>query len=88
MDWQAVIGIAVGTILPFILATFVPNTWFKNLGVKAGRDLSRAGRKLVGKDAFEKIENNFTGSLLSFAQGVVQGADEDDNSADSNAGAV
>ena len=79
-SWIGVAGFFVGSILPFVLASVLPNKWFKTLGVKAGRDLSRMGRRLIGPDSYEKFENTLTGSLVSFAQGVAEGADEDDSS--------
>lgn len=70
-----IIAFVVGTGLPLIFASFLPNSKFYNWGVSVGKKMSAAGRKISG---WEGIENNLTGSFLSFAQGLKEGADEDD----------
>ena len=74
---EIIIAFVVGILLPLIFASFVPNTKFHAWGVSIGQKLSAAGNKVAGV-SWEKLENNLTGSFISFAQGVEEGADEDD----------
>ena len=71
-----IIGFVVGVILPLLFASFIPNQKFYSWGQIIGRKMSIAGNKYVGVN-YEKLENNLTGSALSFSQGVRDGAAED-----------
>jgi len=72
----AIIGVLVGMILPLLFATFLPNAKFYNWGVSVGKKMSAEGNKIIGKN-YEQLENNLTGSMLSFSQGVKDGAAQD-----------
>ena len=71
----AILSFVVGVGLPLIFASFLPNQKFHDWGVSIGKKLSAAGGKIPG---YEEIENNLTGSFVSFAQGLQEGADSDD----------
>lgn len=71
-----ILGFLVGVILPIVFANFIPNEKFYKWGKSVGRKMSAAGNKLVGK-SYEQLENNLTGSMLSFSQGIKEGAGED-----------
>lgn len=77
MDWTIIIGFIVGILLPLIFGSILPNSKFFEWGFKAGKKSSSKGRQILGAN-WEKIENNLTGSFLSFAQGFKDGADVDD----------
>lgn len=78
MDLTLIIGFVVGVLAPVIFMSFLPNKKFKAWGTVVGKKASLKGSKLIGKENWEKLENNLTGSVLSFAQGFVEGADLDD----------
>lgn len=78
MDITLIIGFVVGVLVPVIFMSFLPNTKFKKWGITVGTKASLKGSKLLGKENWEKLENNLTGSFLSFAQGFAEGADLDD----------
>lgn len=77
-DWTAVIAFVVGILLPFIFASLLPNSKFYAWGFSAGKKLSGFMQGKVGKDAWEAMENNITGSFFAYAQGLKEGADSDD----------
>lgn len=77
MDWSIIIAFLVGTLLPLIFASVLPNTTFYKWGFSAGKKLSAKGKSWVG-GSWENFENNLTGSFVSFAQGLKEGADSDD----------
>jgi hypothetical protein len=77
MDLAVILGFVAGVILPLLFANFVPNEKFYNWGYKFGKKGSAAGKKFLGEN-YEKVENNFTGSFIGFAQGLQDGADSDD----------
>ncbi len=78
MEWSGVIGVIVGILLPVLFTQFLPNEKFHAWGYKFGKNMSRAAVGYMGEN-WEKAENNFTGSILAFAQGLKEGADVDDN---------
>lgn len=71
-----IIAFIVGTMLPLLFGTFLPNTKFHAWGVKLGKKFSAKGNTFV--PGYEQLENNLTGSFLAFAQGFKEGADSDD----------
>jgi len=73
-----ILSFIVGLILPMIFANFLPNEKFYAWGRKVGRKLSSGGRTVVQIQAWEQFENNITGSFLAFANGLRDGADDDD----------
>jgi len=79
MDWTIIIAFLIGTLLPFIFASLLPNSKFYNWGYKAGQKLSLFFRDKVGIEAWESMENNITGSFFSYSQGLKDGADSDDS---------
>jgi hypothetical protein len=76
MEWTIVVGFLVGTLVPFVFMSLLPNSKFHAWGVSTGKKLSAAGTKIVGGN-WENLENNLTGSFISFAKGVEEGANED-----------
>jgi len=74
--WIAAVTFIVGTILPLVFLYLIPNAKFYAWGVSTGKKMSKAGNKIIGK-SYEQLENNITGSFLSFAQGVKEGASTD-----------
>ena len=77
MDWSPIIAFMVGVMVPLIFTQFLPNEKFYNWGFTLGKSMSRKGKGLVG-ESWEQAENNFTGSVVAFAQGLKEGADLDD----------
>ena len=73
-----VVGFIIGVVLPIIFAKWLPNSLFHNWGVKVGRVMSATMRNKITVGNWEGFENKLTGSFLAFAQGVKDGADEDD----------
>ena len=72
------VTILISALSSFLLA-WVKKGQFEDWGKKVGRMLSSLGNTKLGKDRWEKIEDTFTLSILSFAKGVKLGADEDDD---------
>ena len=72
----AIIGVIV-TIIILLFQKYLPNSNFHAWGVKAGKKFSAKGNAYLPGN-FETLENNLTGSFLSFAQGFSEGADSDD----------
>lgn len=66
-------------LIPLIFLTFLPNEKLYNWGFKYGSKWSKWMNKKLGRLNWEGIENNITGSVISFAQGIKDGADSDDS---------
>jgi len=70
------ISFVVGVLLPMAFATFLPNKLFYGFGFNLGKKMSQEGNKLIGK-SYEELENNLTGSVIAFAQGLEEGSNVD-----------
>lgn len=77
--WQAAIALLAGTILPVLATKFIPNSTFKAWGVSVGSKLTTEGRKIAGKEAWEKLEGTIVGSFVAFSDGLKEGAESDNN---------
>lgn len=77
MDWTMIIAFVVGILAPFLFGQLLPNKKFHGWGFALGKKASEKGKALIG-DSWDKLENNLTGSFLSFAEGFKEGADSDD----------
>lgn len=79
IDWANLsIGAVLGALIGTLFLVFLPNAKAYALGQGLGRKLSVAGRKALKTETWEKLENNLTGTIFSAAQGLKDGADEDD----------
>lgn len=79
------LGGTVTTVLIGILISLVKKGQFNSWGKIAGRFLSKLGNARLGKTVWEKFEDVITISLVSFTQGLKEGADEDDKIVDKTA---
>lgn len=77
--WEVILTFLFTVLIPLIFTTFLPNQKFYGWGKMYGRKVSRFMNKKLKALNWEAVENNFTGSLVSFAQGIQDGADSDDN---------
>ena len=77
---ELIIGFVVGMVLPLIFAYFIPNDKFYSWGYALGKKMSAYGSSKLKKEDYEKLENNITSSVVNFAAGFQEGADEDDES--------
>jgi hypothetical protein len=80
IDWT---NLSIGALLAAFIGTlfivFMSNTKAFAFGQKLGRKISKAGRKALKAQTWEKIENNLTGTIIAMFQGIQSGADEDDS---------
>jgi len=70
---SALIGIVAS-----LMTTWLKKGQFYNYGVAVGKWVSKIGSLRLGKETWEKIEDIFSTTFLSFADGVKDGADWDD----------
>ena len=68
----------VSGILAAWLISLIKNNNFKNWGITVGKLLSKFGSK-AGKKSWEKLEDSIIIAFISFATGLKEGADWDDN---------
>ena len=73
-----IIAFVVGIIVPLLFTYFLPNAKANEYGKALGAKMSAFGSAKLGKDSYEKLENNITGTFVSFALGFQEGADSDD----------
>jgi len=83
MDVLKDVLVGVGTtaiigIVTSLIATMVKAGQFHTYGFAVGKWLSNIGTTRLGKATWEKIEDLFSTTILSFAMGVKDGADWDD----------
>ncbi len=74
---NVIIGFAItgGVTLLF---SVIKGGKFESWGVVVGKALSKLGRARIGKAAWEKMEDVIIMSFVSFAKGLKDGADWDD----------
>jgi hypothetical protein len=65
---------AVGALIVF----FLKKGQFESWGIAVGKALSKFASAKFGKAAWEKLEDTITVSFVSFAKGLKEGADADD----------
>lgn len=78
---EFLIGVGVSaaiSIITSILTAFIKKGKFENWGYTVGKSLSKFAGSKMGAKKWEKIEDVITLSILSFAKGIKQGADRDD----------
>lgn len=68
----------VTMLIPWLFMTYLPNDKISAFGKKLGRKMSSGAGGKIGKANWESIENKFTGGLVALAEGIKDGADEDD----------
>lgn len=71
------VTLLAGTAAPILIAKFIPNSTFNAWGFRAGKALSSEGTKLVGAEAWTKLENTLQGSFLAFSDGFQKGLGSD-----------
>lgn len=83
MDVLKDVLVGVGTtaiigIVTTLIATMVKAGQFHTYGYTVGKWISKFGSARLGKTTWEKIEDLFSTVVISFAMGVKDGADWDD----------
>lgn len=79
LNW--LLGIGGGfaiTAIAGLIATYIKKGDFKKWGVACGKALSKFADAKIGSGRWEKLEDAITIALVSFATGVKEGADYDD----------
>lgn len=76
--FKLVAGGSFITIAGAIMVAFLKKGEFEKWGRGAGKALSKFASARFGKKTWEKIEDVITISFVSFAKGIKEGADLDD----------
>jgi hypothetical protein len=79
IDWGSLsAGMIITALIITLYSTFTPNKRVYNFFFKIGKKASGLGKKYLGEQRWEKVENNLLGTILSAANGLQDGANSDD----------